>query len=331
MIEEQIDIVVEWVDGNDPEWQKEYKKYRPDTVFDAKRYRDWGLLRYWFRGVEQFAPWVNKVFFVTCGQLPEWLNLEHPKLVHIKHEDYIPKQYLPTFNSSAIELFINRIPGLSEKFLFFNDDFYLTAPVMPERFFQNGLPCDMPIEGGYEALHNGFHQIFFNNIAFVNEHFSKREVIKHNPQKWFNYKYGVKNFQNLYFLAFNYFVNFVPFHLVQPFLKSTYEEVWECYGTELERRTMTRFRGNDNVTQYLQRAWQLCSGKFHPYNPLKESKCIFLSDSNVESTAKIISSSKYSMLCLNDTVWVNDFERDCEILKKSFEELLPKRSKYEKY
>jgi len=73
--------------------------------------------------VEQFAPWVRKIHFVTCGQKPEWLNADHPKLSLVNHSDYIPQQFLPTFNSSLIEIYLHRIPDLTEHFVYFNDDF----------------------------------------------------------------------------------------------------------------------------------------------------------------------------------------------------------------
>ena len=99
-----IDFVLIWVDGNDPKWKKEYMKYAPTAQGDKGeiRFRDWENLRYWFRGVEKFAPWVNKIHFVTCGHIPNWLNLNAPKLNFVKHSDYIPASYLPTFNSHTI-------------------------------------------------------------------------------------------------------------------------------------------------------------------------------------------------------------------------------------
>ncbi len=75
--DEKVDFVILWVDGNDPEWQASKAKYTADKGRDASanRYREWENLKYWFRGVEKFAPWVNNVYFVTCGHYPEWLNL----------------------------------------------------------------------------------------------------------------------------------------------------------------------------------------------------------------------------------------------------------------
>ena len=97
---DKIDFVIPWVDGNDPAWIAQRKKYQPDTRDDdgESRYRDWENLQYWFRGVEKFAPWVNKVYFLTWGHVPVWLDTSNPKLQIVRHEDYIPKDYLPTFS-----------------------------------------------------------------------------------------------------------------------------------------------------------------------------------------------------------------------------------------
>lgn len=96
---EKIDFVITWVDGSDPAWLAQRAQYCPADQNNGStdnRYRDWGWLPYWFRGVEQYAPWVNRVFFVTNGQCPAWLNLDHPKLRFVRHSDYIPAEYLPT-------------------------------------------------------------------------------------------------------------------------------------------------------------------------------------------------------------------------------------------
>ncbi len=94
MPENKIDFVITWVDGSDKAWQQEKRKFEPAggrqdaSVDNAKeRYRDWGNLRYWFRGVEKYAPWVRKVHFITWGHLPTWLNTVHPKLHIVRHED----------------------------------------------------------------------------------------------------------------------------------------------------------------------------------------------------------------------------------------------------
>ncbi len=127
----KIDFVLLWVDGNDSVWQQQKNLYLSQEISvplgDANgncRFRDHGLLRYWFRSVERFAPWVNKVFFVTCGQKPEWLDESYSKLCLVNHKDFIPAEYLPTFHSNTIELNLHRIDTLSEHFVLFNDDMF---------------------------------------------------------------------------------------------------------------------------------------------------------------------------------------------------------------
>lgn len=85
----EIDIVVAWVDGADPAWQEEKRKRMIEQgmavqVDDREeRYRDWELMRYWFRGIEKFAPWVRKIHFVTYGHLPDWLiSLSTSTMIH---------------------------------------------------------------------------------------------------------------------------------------------------------------------------------------------------------------------------------------------------------
>ena len=107
-----IDFVIIWVDGSDPEWRAVKNQYVPKAIGEDDqevRYRDWDNLQYWFRGVEKYTPWVNKIHFVTWGHLPKWLNVNHPKLHIVNHKDYIPEEYLPTFNSHTIEMNLHRI------------------------------------------------------------------------------------------------------------------------------------------------------------------------------------------------------------------------------
>ena len=101
----EIDFVITWVDMDDPKWKKTFAKYsggidNSNNSFSEARFRDHGFLKYWFRGIEKFAPWVRKIHFVTCGQKPEWLDENNPKLHLVNHEDFIPHQFLPCFNSS---------------------------------------------------------------------------------------------------------------------------------------------------------------------------------------------------------------------------------------
>lgn len=325
-----IDIVLPWVDCSDPMWQNEYKQYCPETRFEAERFRDWGLLKFLFRGIEKFAPWVNKIFFITNGQMPEWLALDAPKLVFMKHAEYIPSQYLPTFNSNTIEFFYDLIPGLSEHFILFNDDTFITDYVSPSRFFQHGLPCDMVTESAYMAWPSGFNPCYYYNAAFINKCFNKRDVIRQNFSKWFNLKYGAALFQNIYFYGVPFFISFKNYHFPHPFLKRVYKEVHESLGQEIETMTCTRFRSNTNLSQLLVANWQLCTGQFYPYDIRKKSLYIQLTDTNFEQCASIIRNQKYSVLCLNDNESIRDFETGKKLLIDAFLQILPDPSRFER-
>ena len=172
-----IDIVILWVDGSDPSWLEEKRKYLPPAAKDsasANRYRDWGLLPYWFRCIEKNAPWVRKVHFVTWGHVPAFLNLDTPKLNVVKHTDFIPAEYLPTFNSHTIEMNIHRIPDLAEHFIYFNDDMFLLRPMSEKDFFRNGLPCTYgrEVPWVFRGEVGIWSHAAANDLGVINAHFS---------------------------------------------------------------------------------------------------------------------------------------------------------------
>ena len=135
---------------------------------------------YWFRAVETFAPWVHKVYFVTWGHLPPFLNTKAPKLEIVKHTDFIPSEYLPSFNSRSIEMNIHRISGLSEHFVYFNDDMFLLQPSVQEHFFHGGLPCAMGCECPdiVYSIPASYKHEHINCMGIINKHFDKRISIQ---------------------------------------------------------------------------------------------------------------------------------------------------------
>ncbi|XP_043262661.1 N-acetylglucosamine-1-phosphotransferase subunits alpha/beta isoform X1 [Colletes gigas] len=132
-----IDVVYTWVNGSDAIFLKNLKEHVPimDINTAASRYSDKDELRYSLRSLEMYAPWVRHVYIVTNGQIPSWLDMDNPRVTLITHEDiFLNKSDLPTFSSPAIESHIHRIPGISDKFLYFNDDVMLGTEVWPEDF-----------------------------------------------------------------------------------------------------------------------------------------------------------------------------------------------------
>lgn len=329
----EIDFIVTWVDMNDPEWQKEFAKYsgkKENTrngVSEA-RFRDAGFLRYWFRGVEKFAPWVRKIHFVTSGQKPDWLDENNPKINLVKHSDYIPAEFLPTYNSVVIERYLHRIPGLSDRFVYFNDDFYIINSIGPDRFFKNGLPRDIATFL-YNPSWSQWYRRIKNNLKIINRHFDKKEVMERDHDKWFHPSYGSKAIWNHLLRHYGRFITLRTPHNAQPYLKSTFEEVWAVAGKELTETSVNRFRALSDYTPELFRTWQICRGNFEPYNTYLDTK-MFPLMIKPKAAIRAIYNQSYSLICLNDNVHIRHYDRVMAEIRDAFEHILPEKSSFEK-
>lgn len=338
-----VDFVVTWVNGNDSEWRAQkgewLLKIDPDEATDwltgDKRYRDWDLLRYWFRGVEQCAPWVRKVHFVTWGHIPDWLETSNEKLNIVKHEEFIPKKYLPTFNSHTIEFNLHNIDGLAEKFVYFNDDTYLLKPLRETDFFKRGLPRDFT---GLDACAVNRTRTDYRpyNAMILNEHFNKNEVIKAHVGLWLNPSYGVKCLaKSLFLMPYNTFFGMQADHLPICFLKSSFCKIWDAAPDVLDDTCSHRFRGAVSVSPWLIRDWQRAEGNFVPQRRnldayLKCGSGKGCTDIN-RACRRIRKPVGMGMLCLNDECDSSEeFEVWGKALKTAFEQRFPKKSSFER-
>ena len=327
---EPVDIVITWVDGSDSEWLAEKAKFSNKKIDLNKhvggknRYQDQGLLKYWFRGIENCMPWVNHIYFVTCGHYPDWLNLDNPKLTLVKHSDFMPSEYLPTFNSNSILLNLHRIKGLSDRFIYFNDDMYVINFCKYSNFFKNGLPRDMAIMNPVVAPDTDpFWDMMVNNIMVVNKNFNKKQSIKHNRCKYYSLKYSIKNLvRNISLSSFNYFPGFYDNHLPNAYLKSTFEEVWEKNFDICNATSLNKFRNSEDITEWTMKYWQFAKGSFKPIN--KEKLGLFLSLKSNYALKYLKSKPTKPLVCLNDE------SDNMDDFIKIFEIRFPKKSSYEK-
>lgn len=143
---DKIDFVFLWCDGSDPKFiaqkNQRAKEFNIDLSVNnhSGRYVEHDELRYALRSVYTYAPWFNHIYIVTNNQRPSWL-VGHPRVTVVDHKDIIPEELLPTFSSICIEMYLDRIPGLSEKFIYGNDDMFLNRPINPSDFFtKEGKP-----------------------------------------------------------------------------------------------------------------------------------------------------------------------------------------------
>lgn len=336
----KIDFVIPWVDGNDPEWMAEKEEYwikEGNTPYldgnkDA-RFRDWNLLKYWFRGVEEYAPWVNKVYFITWGHIPEWLNTDNQKLVVIKHSDYIPKEYLPVFSANPIEINFHRIEGLSEHFVYFNDDMFLINKVDKEDFFVKGLPREMAAL--YMLTNNGsddtFQYMLFHMMGEINKRFDLKDCFRKNIGKWLNTKYKKQILNNLLLLRYRNVSGLYTPHVPSSIRKTTMNEVWAEMEKSMKATCTHRFRNPMDVTQYIFRYWSIMKGEFEPSNIIDYGKEFFVFDSNNEKLIETILNQRAKMICINDSIQLKEFTKVRDQVAICFESILPCKSTFERW
>lgn len=334
----QIDIVLPWVDGSDPEWQnvkkESLKKYRPTEAANSNiRFESWDNLEYWFRAVEKYMPWVHKIFFLTWGHLPEFLDTTHPKLEIVKHEDYIPKEYLPTFNSGPIEMNVHRIAGLAENYIMFNDDFFPLQPIAEEYYFQNDIVCDEAVENiivtaTMGPIVNMARYMQVNNMFIINRHFQKREVQKKNWDKWYceDYEELLERTKSLQY--WNDFPGFHDPHMACALKKSVLQKIWDLEERDLDKASREHFRGPADINHYLVRYWQLCEGNFYP-RKTRGKMCLVNMD-NYREYAEGIRQQKWQMVSLNEDCTPEEFEVIKKEINGALEQLFPEKCSFER-
>lgn len=348
---DEIDFSITWVDGADPQWREAKRRAAGETGDNANttaettaasqdreangegRFRDTGLLRFWFRAVERFAPWVHRIFFVTCGQRPAWLNPSHPKLRLVDHSDYMPAEFLPTFHSNAIELNLHRISELSERFVMFNDDIFLLRPVTPEYFFKHGkpvIPCDLGIPTwlGY----GNSARVIINNSGILHRNFNVAAQIRRNWRKFFNpVALGpVRAAKNLASFAVNGSMLQGCFgHLALPHLKSTLNEMWQREEAIMRLTSMHKFRTDDCISQWLECAWNMCSGKFEPGNEKRMGAHFMLDESGEGAALNAIRNQSFAQVCLSDRGSDEQVAAALEHAAAAFTQILPDKSSFE--
>lgn len=143
-----IDVVYTWVDDKDPSWQRDREFYKTNSGDEREksgsranldeRFQNRDELKYSLRSIEYYAKFIRNIYIVTNGQIPHWLDTSNPRIRLVTHKELYPDNaVLPTFNSSSIETVLHRIHGISEHFIYFNDDFLLGSRTTRHDFFSN--------------------------------------------------------------------------------------------------------------------------------------------------------------------------------------------------
>ncbi len=292
-----MDIVITYVNGLDPEWQQEYAKHT-NTPIVEKRFRDWGTLKYLFRGIARNMPFIRKVHLVVSqpSQVPEWLNCDEVDVV--LHKDIIPADLLPTFNCNPIEMHLHNIADLDEEYLYFNDDIFPLKPCQPTDFFRDG-------RGVLGMSHHLFAFDMFKQIC-RNSDSVAREALCIKPSRLF----------------------LRPQHVCTPMLKSEVRAVYTAMKHRI-LQSMTTTRSAKNLNQYLYLDYMYLKGKI--INERLSKKHFSVGVVSAKKLRQFIESPTHKLTCVND-VQLSE-ERYTELrqaLIDAFERKLPNRSKYEK-
>lgn len=327
----KIDFVITWVNGNDLRWKEKKDKYL--NKYDKKlntnsRFRDWEILKYWFRSVEKNAPWVNNIYFITEGHLPEWLNLNHKKLKIINHSDYISHEFLPTFNSNVIELNINKIKGISNCFVLFNDDMFINDIVKESDFFVDGVPRDIGVFAPQIPIPGGISSITLNNVEIINKYFNTRKILKKNINKFYRLSYHKHIIKNLVVLFWKDVLGFYDHHLPISYNMSTFNNIWDLERETIINTCKNKFRTKTDINHWLMRYWQIATGNFVPRST--KFGCYYNIDESIDVIIDDIKLRKHKLICLNDGDNIVEFDKLKEKLINVFEERYNEKSSFEK-
>ncbi|MFH8485364.1 stealth conserved region 3 domain-containing protein [Streptomyces longisporoflavus] len=225
-----VDAVYTWVDDSDPEWRD-----RRDAALGgggdgasadhgAVRFRNRDELRYSLRSLAANAPWIRHIYLVTAGQTPAWLDADHPGVTVVDHRDLFadPEAALPTFNSHSIESQLHRIEGLSEHFLYLNDDMFLGRPTTPQTFFHS----------------SGLSRFFWSSASVP--------ALPVSPDDE-GYLAAAKNNRALLEKEFGRTATHSFFHAPYALHRSVLAELTERFPDELGATARSRFRSNGDI------------------------------------------------------------------------------------
>ena len=277
-----IDMVFSWVDGTDKEWQRARARRMASYVVgegddSEARYRQIDELRYALRSVHTFLPWVRNIYIATDSKAPAWLA-DHPKVRVVRSEEFFKDpSVLPTHNSQAVEAQLHHIDGLSEHFIYSNDDMFIGRPLRPDVFFSPGGVSRF-IEAGTriglgdnDPARSGFENAARVNRALLRERFG-RVITRHLE------------------------------HSAAPLTKSVIEEMEQVFEAEFVATASSPFRAKDNisVTNSLYHYYALLTGRAVPNT---DSNVLYVDTTTHKGLALLKRLGKrrdYDFFCLND-------------------------------
>ncbi|MCM1522459.1 MAG: stealth family protein [Muribaculaceae bacterium] len=309
-----IDFVYLWVNGNDPEWQAKRRKFtgEADTSSNENckgRYADNDELRYSLRSLELYAPWIRKIFIVTDNQVPDWLDTGNGKVQIVDHKEILPAESLPCFNSVVLEHFMHRIPGLSEHFLYGNDDMFLNRPVTPADFFA---------EDGFPIVRFAERRPFRKLVNWI------RENIQRRPLNY--YSQTIHNAALEAEKEYGRYYTYKSHHNIDSYLRSDLSKCFRRFEKCLTPTLVNHFRKPNDIQRHLYFYASLAEKRAHKVFVDKTTSFhLYIHKPSHYEELELL---KPIFFCMNDSEFAVDEDRlrSTEYLKKRF----PDKSQFEK-
>lgn len=308
-----IDLVYCWVDGNDKIWQEEKAKWQQELGIlcqnneDDCRYVDNQELKYSLRSVAENIGWINHIYIVTNGQVPKWLDKNHPKITIVPHSEIMPADALPTFNSEAIETCIINIPNLSEHFIYANDDCFVFSKLDSDYFFdKNRNP----------------------KIRLVKQNWTKDNI----EQK--QYLQNITNILNIINKKYGKTFKVEPIHNMEAYRKSYYNDCINEFRQLFDETVYCKFRKPNTVQRIIVNLYSIivkhCSYKYvrirSSKTPLEIILANLISSDRLDNLIKR-HSPKLKLLCINDNEKTKPEDR--QTLNSYLETLFPDKQEWE--
>lgn len=296
---DKIDAVISYVDPSDRLWAKDYSNATGNYNTHGPRFRSWGTLRYLFRAISENMPFVNKIVLLVAreSQVPTWVNCENVRIVY--HREFIPEQFLPTFNSCTIESFMYRISDLSEHFIYFNDDMFPLNPLQVDDFFTESIPHIRFLFDNSYNTKNMFRCQCRSGIDMVTSvlalpNYSPGELIR---------------------IA----------HIPCPMLKSSLDKVGELCEDKI-KKSATMLRMTKNVNHYIYAYYQYFINSY-----IDNSAPFIYVDigDNLDYVTDIIFNPSIKLACFNDSGKVNNYTNTSKNLRNILDKRFSNSCKYE--
>lgn len=295
-----IDLIITYVNNADRNWLQDFIRTTSLHKPTPTRFRSWGTLKYLFRGIESYMPFIRNVILVVAreSQVPVWVDKSKVRIVY--HRDFIPEQFLPTFNSCTIESYFWRIPDLADRIIYFNDDIFPIGPMAESTFFTGNTPHIKFVEHEKYAKNNMFRSQCRSGVDLVTRALDLPKYAEGTTLR--------------------------PYHISTAFTRSCLETVGKLCESLLPN-TLTRMRSTKNVNQYIYPYYHYFTNDY--VSQTVNYKYFSLEDRNISEITNEIRQENYQLICLNDSDKIRDYATTRAKLLAGFACKFPGRSRFE--